>query len=272
MQGKKYPAFAGIRKVSKRRRSKISGQRSLPMIIMCAVMLTLFIAIAWFTHIREEQSTPVFSSGSDSEITVCVDPGHGYDDPGALSDYTGELFEKDINLTLSLGLADKLRELGYTVIMTRESDTPPDDMESDSRGMYTLDPNERTALVNESGADVFISLHCNVAEGAPDITGTQIYYCSSAVPASKKYAQILCDALSEELPDRSSKAVDTHRSSSFAVIRDINIPCVLVETGFLSSPDDSELLTDPEWQENFTAVLADGISRYISENKQIDGR
>lgn len=259
-----------VRPTRRRRRKKtvLGSLYGLPIVLICIAFLALFIGIAVLSRIGGGGSVPASGFAFDGKVTVCIDPGHGYDDPGALSDYTGGLYEKDINLAVALSLAGKLKQLGYDVIMTRMSDLPPSDMEPDERGLYTLDPNERTSWVNNSEADLFISLHCNTATASSNAAGTQIYYCSGALPESKDYAVLLCDTLREDIPTQRCDPMDTPVSDSFAVIRDIKVPCVLVEMGFISSPADSAKLCDPAWQDGFAAALANGISRYVSENSR----
>jgi len=255
-------------KRKRRKKSSVYGQFNLPMILVCVLILAVFIAIVVISHDRGGEAVAVSGFGFDGDVTICVDPGHGYDDPGALSNYTGEHSEKDINLKAALMLAEKLRELGFDVIMTRDSDTPPEDMEPDERGMYTLDPNERTAWLKKQDCDLFISLHCNVAENSPAVTGTQIYYCSPAVEQSKEYAKTLTRVFGADMPLRSVEPIDTKRTDSFAVIRDVTIPSVLVEMGFISSPEDSILLLDDRWMDSFTDAIANGMSSFVSDNRR----
>ncbi len=252
----------------RRKKSYFGEQYALPVVLICIAFLALFIGIAVLSRTGGKGDTEVSGFAFDGKVTVCIDPGHGYDDPGALSDYTGGLYEKDINLAVSLSLAEKLSELGYEVVMTRDSDSPSPDMEPDERGLYTLDPNERTSWVNNSEADLFISLHCNTAKSSSNVTGTQIYYCSDTSPESKKFAELLCDTLRSDIPTQRCDPKDTDASSSFAVIRDITVPCLLVEMGFISSPSDAAKLCDAAWQDGFASALANGISRYIAANRR----
>ncbi len=257
-----------LRARRRRKRSYFGEQYALPVVVICIAFLALFICVAVLSRSCAKDDMEVSGFLFDGDVTVCIDPGHGYDDPGALSDYTGDLYEKDINLAVSLSLAEKLSELGYEVVMTRDSDSPGPDMEPDGRGLYTLDPNERTAWVNNSDADLFISLHCNVAQNSPSTVGTQIYYCSDTSPESADFAGLLCETLRSDMPTQRCDPKDTNSSSSFAVIRDITVPCLLVEMGFISSPDEAAKLCDPAWQDGFASALANGISRYIAENSR----
>ena len=265
---RRQPVKQPVRRPKKRKRKSTSiyGSLNLSVILACVAILAVFIIIAVVSHRGESVATSVF--GFDDDVTICVDAGHGYDDPGALSDYLGDQSEKDINLTAALMLAEKLKELGFEVIMTRDSDTPPEGMEPDSRGLYTMNPNERTAWLKKQDCDLFISLHCNVAQNSNTVTGTLIYYCSPALEQSEGYAKALTRILGQEMPLRSVEPIDTRLGDSFAVIRDVKMPSVLVEMGFISSPDDSVLLLDDGWMDSFTSALANGISSYVADNRK----
>ncbi len=201
-----------------------------------------------------------------TDITVCIDPGHGFDDPGALCDFSYKN-EKDLNLEIALLLANDLTKMGYDIIMTRDSDTPPDWLEPNENGLYLMNPNKRTDFVLENDADVFISIHCNAVENAPSIIGTKLYYYGPSNPLTLKYAKVLRDAISSDLPERATETIGTSLEDSLAVNRDISIPSVLVECGYLTSPEDSALLCDPEWQRVFAQALANGIDKFAKSKK-----
>lgn len=211
------------------------------------------------------QSTRVQNEGNET-LTICIDPGHGYDDPGALCDHTTR-YEKDINLEISLLLAKRLKERGYKIIMTRDSDTPDETLEPNGDGLYLMNPNKRTAFVRSSGADVFISIHCNALENASDVTGTLLYYYGPSDPLTLKYANTLRAALSAAFPERKVETVGTDLENSLAVTRDVDIPSVLAEVGYMTTMSDCALLCDPEWCESFADALCEGIVDFVTNAK-----
>jgi N-acetylmuramoyl-L-alanine amidase len=92
--------------------------------------------------------------------TVVIDPGHGGRDPGATG--LGGVREKDVNLRLSRLLEERLLERGFDVVLTRDSDR-------------SLDLEERTAIAEAAGADLFVSIHAN-ASRRKRVKGIEIYY------------------------------------------------------------------------------------------------
>ncbi len=205
-------------------------------------------------------------NGGDAPITICIDPGHGFDDPGALCDHT-DRYEKDINLEIAMLLADRLEKLGYDIVITRDSDIPPAFLAPNDDGLYLMNPNKRTAFVRSSGADVFISIHCNALENDPDVSGTRLYYYGPSNPLTLKYANVLCNALCSAFPERDIETVGTSFEDSLAVNRDVDIPSVLVEVGYMTSHSDCVLLCDKDWCRSFAYALAKGIDEFVTNIK-----
>ena len=80
-------------------------------------------------------------------ITICIDPGHGFDDPGASTEYLGQWTEADVNLAIGLMLRDELVARGYTVIMTHDTNDIPADASPNEQYLFGLA--KRTAYANE---------------------------------------------------------------------------------------------------------------------------
>ena len=176
-------------------------------------------------------------------FTVVIDPGHGGESPGAW--YEG-VSEKDIDLAVSLKLEALLEELGYQVVMTRSSDV--------SIGLY-----ERADLANAAGADLFVSIHANAAEGRPDYQGIFTYY----HPTSSRGAR-LAQAIQGPLCEATGGIDRGIRSADFVVLRETSMCAVLVEMGFMSSPEELARLLDDAYQDQLAWGIAEGIIRYLN--------
>lgn len=213
-----------------------------------------------------DKTPAVLPSDDRSEITVCIDPGHGFDDPGAVCTHT-QKYEKELNLDIALILAERLGDMGYNIIMTRENDQPPDSLQPNENGLVLMNPDKRTDFVRKSNADLFISIHCNSLENADDVSGTKIYYYGPSDPLTLKYAKTLRDSLAAEFPERSVETIGTDLKNSYAVNRDVDIPSVLVEAGYMSTESDCGLLCDHEWRERFAVSLAQGIDEFVTNIK-----
>lgn len=181
---------------------------------------------------------------------IWVDAGHGRipggkDDPGAVGRVTG-LKEKDANLKVSLELQRLLQDAGATVLMTRTGDEG-------------IDFTERAKLVNASNPplDLFLSVHHNAATNT-ETRGTETYYWTTN-PKSQEIAQTLHVAILKGLgfPDRKV------RRESFNVIRDTMAPAVLLELGYLSNPDEEQVLNEPTYSARAVEAIKNGIFDYF---------
>jgi N-acetylmuramoyl-L-alanine amidase len=215
---------------------------------------------------------------------IVIDAGHGGHDPGAQG---AGLNEKDITLATALALRRRLeREGGYKVVMTRDGDV-------------FIPLETRVQIARRAGADLFISLHADSAGGDPDTHGASIYTLSDhgetrvtevlgprewfsrpgARAADPAVGRILLDLTQRStlnrsalfaslLIDRVSDKIDllprTHRDAGYFVLLAPDVPAVLLEMGFISSPRDQARLTDPLQRTRLTNAIAGAIDAYFN--------
>ncbi|MEW6242664.1 MAG: N-acetylmuramoyl-L-alanine amidase [Bacillota bacterium] len=180
---------------------------------------------------------------------ILIDPGHGGANPGALG--PGGTTEADNVLAKSLILAEMLRADGAEVIMTREGagDVPG------PRSVHQLE--RRVRIAENSGADIFVSIHNNTHRNK-NIKGTLTFYYSPA-----KESKLLAEAIQDELSSQlGSKDLGTSRRA-FYVLRNTSMPSVLVEVGFLTNPEEGLRLADPVYQRQAAEGVYKGIIRYF---------
>ena len=219
------------------------------------------------------------SASSESEDTekrpengkvICVDPGHGFRDAGAGAEgheLGPDTNEADVNLSVSKFLKEELERLGYKVYMTHEGEISPDIeqyVSDESYQTFYFDPEERVALINSKNPDYSISLHCNMFND-PSVRGTKLYVFDQSIytdtPSENvKTAMSIAESLKLVFPDVNDPTIDTQ---SLALVRDIICNGVLIEMGFVSSPEDAADLIDPEWQKKFARGVANGINEYF---------
>lgn len=179
-------------------------------------------------------------------MRIFVDAGHGGADPGA--SFNG-LIEKEIALSISLRVAQKIEDFGHSVKLSRESD-------------LFLSLNERAEKANEWLADVFLSVHLNADpdEDAPDMPEAQGYeawiYPDSEMGCN--LAERILSAMRFAFPDREVRGV---KSANFAVLRLTKMPAVLLEVAFIDTLD-SARLTEVEVQERLAAAIAEGVQGF----------
>lgn len=178
---------------------------------------------------------------------VCLDPGHGGSDPGAVGP-TG-LREKDVNLAIALQTAELLQAAGMEVMMTREGD-------------YYVDLYTRAAMANDSGAAIFVSIHSNAALNNPAANGTSTYTYDSWQKEERAY---LSELLQEELVNALGlRNVGIFREN-FAVLRSTQMPAALVEVAFISNPAEEQRLANQDFQNQAAGALLQAITRYFTE-------
>ncbi len=182
--------------------------------------------------------TPPTRPGPGKGGTIAIDPGPGGRDPGAIGILGTH--EKVLNLQIAHRLADILRQEGYHVIMTRETD------------VY-VEKEERAAIANRAGADLFVSIHCD-SHNDRSHKGFTIYIAREASWTSKKVGRQLENVMSSSgIP---SKGL---RNADYVVLVQTRCPAVLVECGFMSNPEDANNLINGWYQGKIARAIADGI-------------
>lgn len=183
--------------------------------------------------------------------TIVLDPGHGGGDPGCVNRWLG-VREKDVTLDVALRLRDLLTAQGWTVLMTREDDRDvswagsPDKVELQSR----------CDVANRNGADLFVSLHCNasVSSGA---AGTSVYW-------YKEEDADLARSLEFALGERLGFEHDGLLRDGFYVLRNTEMPSVLVEMAFLTNAREGAMLADPSVRQRIAEELAAALAAHMS--------
>ncbi len=187
--------------------------------------------------------------------TVVIDPGHGGVDSGAK--YYG-LVEKEITLAIAKQLADTLKASGAAVVLTREADI---DYYTRGKGGKRNDLTRRVEIINRSGAAAFVSIHTNAIRGGQWF-GAEVYY-NPKQAENKALAETVQQALRDFPPGNKRQA---KQDSDILVLKDSNIPGVLVETGFLSNPNEAGKLADPAYQQKMAGQIARALAYHFSHN------
>ena len=173
---------------------------------------------------------------------IFIDPGHGGINPGAVA--ASGLEESSITLDIGLRLGRILKNRGFDVNYSRIDNS-------------TVTLAERARLANNWDADYFVSIHCN-SNTDPVYKGTSTY-CFALETTAASLALYINNALVEQIntPDLGVM------TANFAVLRRTKMPAVLVETAFLSNPEEAELLSLPAFREQCAVGIANGISNFI---------
>jgi N-acetylmuramoyl-L-alanine amidase len=226
---------------------------------------------------------------------IMIDPGHGGKDPGAMSGRS--VVEKNINLKVSKMLASMFEKEGLSVTMTRKDDT-------------FVPLSQRTAMANENGTDLFVSVHCNASKNK-NVRGFEVYFLSEAKTDEERAVAhrenmsltyerpgldpstlgdlqfIFWDLAQNEFLKESYECARTIveevregqngrrnevRQAGFYVLNGVYMPSILIELAYLSEAEDRKLLTDDTYLRKLATRIFEGIMTYIETyNSRVNG-
>lgn len=186
---------------------------------------------------------------------IAIDPGHGGIDSGASGN---SVDEKDITLAISTKLATLLEQYGAKVVLTREKDI---DYYTRGKGGKRNDLLERIKRIEDSGTEIFLSIHCNAYRGA-NLSGAQVFY-NPQLEQNKKLAERLQRVL-KAFPQGNKRQAkeDLH----ILLLKEINIPGVLIETGYVTNKEEASLLADDSYQQKMVENIAKALAYHFRQN------
>jgi len=244
--------------------------------------------------IAKEEKQPIITSPiklpvyNPKDITIVLDPGHGGKDSGAVG--VGGLKEKDVVLSIAKYCADILREKGFKVVLTRDSDV-------------FIPLAQRVKIANDAKANLFVSIHAN-ASLDPSAKGMEVFFLNATsnqkalriaalendVPleqmntinkiiislinqAKLKESANLAKYVDESIyevtkplyPGLINRGID---QAPFYVLVGTNCPSILIETLFITNPKDNEYLKDTNYQQQIAKGIADGLIKYLNSTNQ----
>ncbi len=215
------------------------------------ILVFLYISIIVFGIVKSynNETIQTFSMPASKKVVV-IDAGHGGFDPGKVGD--GDVYEKDINLAIAKKLQSYFEQSGATVIMTRTDDNALDGTKND-------DMRARKDTINGAKGDILISIHQNSYETS-DVRGAQVFYYSSE--ESEALATNIQDEFNREI--NASNTKNQTENDTYYLLKETNIPAVIVESGFLSNPEESKLLSTEEYQDKVAWSIYVGTINYFN--------
>ena len=230
----------------------ISKKRILFIIIMIMVSTITFEIFKGQENTVETVTLPVTGK------TIVLDAGHGYPDEGAES--ASGVSEASINLVITKKVQTLLEQSGCNVILTRSDENGIYDLDSTTlREKKVSDIKNRVKIGNESSADAFVSIHLN------KIPQSQYYGWQTFFKPNSEASEILAKSLQEELNasiQRENKREALKITGKY-IIEHVEIPIAIVECGFLSNPEEAELLQQDEYQNKIAWGIYNGIMDYF---------
>lgn len=237
------------------RKNIIVSIKALPIFTFILVVVLSFCITLGLYKVTQADSVVRFN------YTIVIDSGHGGRDSGASGINTGAK-ESDISLAISKKLQRYLVDFGFAVVMTRET---TDGLYSETATNFKKDDMEkRNQLINKSNADMIVSIHLN---SFPSISenGAQAFY----EPSNEKsiaLSNCIKNQLINNLPNARQ---NTNKGDYYILKTKTNIPCSLVECGFLSNPDEEALLITEEYQQKVAYAIFCGIVEYYGNNDSL---
>lgn len=193
--------------------------------------------------------------------TIVLDPGHGGEDPGAVSDYTG-ICEKNINLYIANQVKALLEADGYTVLMTRTEDVLVyDETAKGETAMRRQDLLRRKKMMDESGADIVVSIHLNKYTD-PDVHGAQTFFVKES-QSGKALAECLQTALVSKV-DPENTRVALVKKEDIIITKNCKTTTAIVECGFLSNKEEEQKLAQQSYQDALATAIKLGIDQYFA--------
>ncbi|MBQ7794956.1 MAG: N-acetylmuramoyl-L-alanine amidase [Lachnospiraceae bacterium] len=216
------------------------------------LILMVFLAVKYGTV--EVVSADV--ARSDGRPVVVIDAGHGGNDPGKVG-VDGSL-EKDINLQIAMRLKQYLEAADVEVVMTREEDMGLYSEDDSSKKM--ADMKKRCEIIDESGAELVVSIHQN-SYHEEYVSGGQVFYYKDS-EKGKKLAEILQERFTYVLGEENRRLAKAN--GNYYLLLHVKCPIVIAECGFLSNWKEAALLQDADYQDRMAWTLHMGILEYLN--------
>jgi len=189
---------------------------------------------------------------------VMIDPGHGGYDPGVKVD---GLHEADLTLEIAKRLQAALQAQGISAALTRSDDSDFADSGTRGRSSKRTDLDRRIELTQAAGAKVFVSLHANVSSVASR-GGAEVFYYEETEGAEALALNVQREL--HKLPEMSKRDA---KNAPFYLLKNQEIPALIIECGYLNFPDERARLTSADYQDAIAGAIAAGIARTLQKEE-----
>ncbi len=193
-----------------------------------------------------------WASGPLSGKVIVLDAGHGGVDVGAV---VTDVYEKDINLKITLALKEKLESFGAKVILTRDGDYDLGAPNAKRRKKSDFD--HRIKIINQSNADYYLSIHINYLSDF-SYAGPQVFY-NNEQAENKNLAFHIQDDLNKNIGGNRKVKLIPSRTYMYSRLK---IKGVLIECGFLSNAKERQMLLSSEYIDKLTSNIALSLASF----------
>ena len=236
-------------------------KKKFSVITVLAVLVSAGVYVSAFGH------TPfavMARKAQKTEYTVCIDSGHGGNDPGKIG--VAGTREKEINLIIALKLKESLEKEKIQVIMTRMDDRnlalPGADNEKRS------DMEQRVKRMDEKRPDAVISIHQNSYTDATS-RGAQVFYQATS-ESGKQLAAKIQETLKRDVAPDNRRQIKAN--ADYYLLKNTTSTMVIVECGFLSNLQEAKQLQEAEYQKKVAQAIGMGVLYYLGESGETKQR
>lgn len=218
------------------------------------LIISLFIFSIYSLHIvkAKEEEAKLTLLGK----IIYIDPGHGGIDPGAISK---TITEKELNLIFATKLQTSLLKKGAIAYLTRNEDKDLANPKATLRKRSDL--SKRAKLINDSKADLYVSIHLNASNDS-SWRGFQVFY-DDINKDNKKFSEIITKQVSTKIKN---VKLPKEKNDYYMYSR-IKVPGALIELGYITNPNDNYLLRKEYYQNTLINEITKGIEIYLQEEK-----
>jgi|JI10StandDraft_1071094.scaffolds.fasta_scaffold00378_7 N-acetylmuramoyl-L-alanine amidase len=196
-------------------------------------------------HTDQDLAAATSTKTINKELIV-LDPGHGGFDIGAT---VKSIEEKALALKTATLVKQYLHQKGYRVILTRSRDV-----------FISLE--RRSTIANDTKSKLFVSIHYNAFKD-PQASGIEVYYYNKESKWRQDQSKQLATLVLNEMLAATGAKSRGIKTGNFHVIREANMPAILIEGGFITNPQEYSHLSDQKYLEKMATSIADGIEKYL---------
>lgn len=236
-------------------RMLLLNYKNVKLVVFCSVF-------AIITHVFSLYFPKIVAQTNDdmdltplNGICIVIDPGHGGIDNGASHN---NVVEKELNLSVALKLSDILNRAGTAVVLTREGDV---DYYTKGKGGKRNDLMKRIEIIQNANPRLFVSIHANAIPSAK-WSGAQVFF-SPHNAENRALAETVQEALRNFPPGNRRQA---KQDLDILLLNRTNIPGVLIETGYVSNPEEAVKLSTPQYQQNLALQIAKALAYHLRNN------
>lgn len=190
-------------------------------------------------------------------VKIVIDPGHGGVDEGTSK---GSIVESEVTLSISKKLQAYLDDYGYDAVLTRSKNIALDSLSKRGETRQERDLSARTDIINKSGAKFFVSIHVNSLPESTSTSGSVVFY-NDKYPKSKELAENIQKALNAVTASSLKRQAHDSQKADYYILRNSNVPGVLVETAFITNKKERALLMTDSFRDKLAKAILEGIEK-----------